>query len=922
MKNIIANIVRGKSLTYLAAAFAALATGSAWAADNNWTGAAGDNLFKTDGNWSTGSRPASDTLYFDSNNFDANFTANEIVFDDAYVNNGSFTIQRVGTSESPLVLRATAPSYGLTGGSASADSYIGKNYGSAYLVVSNGTWNTGSTARNMTIGSNNKSWLKLIDVQSFTVNQLNMHNGSTVIIEDSTLATSQVLKDNVAVNNILMFEGGTLRATRNEASAFIQNAGYLKVAIGEKGGTIDNGGYDITMGKLLGDVDGTGPLHLTGAGTTTLGNTLVKNGKIVVDGGTVSASALHIGEASGNDGYVEVNGGTLSIPNNIYMGYGNNSTGTLTINGGMVEVDSSKQLLSANGTGSHGTINLNGGILRTQRIAYQYASSICTINFNGGTLQANADSNNDFIKNGTTVNVSAGGTIDNGGFAITIPAALSGSGSLTFKGSGTTTLSGSVSSYSGATRVVAGSTPCVSKDIATKLLSNGLVLAGAPEQGTPYTILTSSSAGDDWNSLSLSNVTCPVATAISTKIGDDGKSIVVTVTALKSGNVWTGAKNSNMSDADNWLEGVVPGAGADIDLSAATIVNADLDRTFGTVTMGAGVVTFTGDKMKAESFTDTSKIAVGANSTVTVDGNLEFGTNVMSWVCSDVAEGGKFVVAEKIIATSAQTGKLYAHHGTALGWVSAKGLVNNAAGDNFKLVQDTGDYSANWLIGEDGISGTGRFVAGHSNGGTATIKATADFSVSADIVQYHNLTLVPDGHVITLGTNVAVRSGGILGGGANGLTTVTGPGKVVVNYNVTNLTSYVASQPNAFTVADGGTLAIVAGANPSISADDNGKLTVNDGATLVLTADSNTFTPLTNALNLPTEGTATIRIDGARLKSGDHTILSNVTAGATANVTLDMTSAALDGRKRASLAVNGSNLVLNIEPSAMILIVR
>ena len=922
VKNLIANIVRGKSLTYFAAAFAALATGSAWAADNNWTGAAGDNLFKTDGNWSTGSRPASDTLYFDSNNFDANFTANEIVFDDAYVNNGSFTIQRVGTSESPLVLRATAPSYGLTCGSASAGSYIGKDNGSAYLVISNGTWNTGSTARNMTIGANNKSWLKLIDVQSFTVNQLNMHNGSTVIIEDSTLVASQVLKDNVAAVNTLMFEGGTLRATRNEASAFIQNASYLKIAVGEKGGTIDNGGYNITMGKLLGDVDGTGPLHLTGDGTTTLGNTFVQNGKIVVDGGTVSASALHIGESSSNDGYVEVNGGTLSIPNNIHMGYANNSTATLTINGGMVEVGSSYLVRSANASGSHGTINLNGGVLRTQRIAHQYGS--CTINFNGGTLQANADSNTDFIKSGTTVNVSAGGTIDNGGFAIMIPAALSGSGSLTFKGSGTTTLSGSVSSYSGATRVVAGSTPCVSTDMATKLLSNGLVLAGAPEQGTPYTILTSSSASDDWTSLSLSNVTCPVASEISTKIGDDGKSIVVTVTALKSGNVWTGAKNSNMSDADNWLDGVVPGAGADIDLSAATTVNADLDRTFGTVKMGAGVVTFTGNKMKAESFTDTSKIAVGANSTVTVDGDLEFGTNVASWVCSDVAEGGKFVVTGKIIAMPAQTGNLYAHHGTALGWVSAKGLVNNAAGDNFILVQFIGDYSANWLIGEDGISGTRRFVAGHSNGGTATIKATADFSVSADIVQSHNLTLVPDGHVITLGTNVAVHAGGILGGGANGLTTVTGTGKVVVNYNVANLTSNANSRKNAFTVADGGTLAIVAGANPSISADDNGKLTVNDSATLALTATSSTFTAFTNTVNLPTgeNEKATIRVDGARLKSGDHTILSGVAAGATANVNLDMRGTALVGRKRASLAVDGSNLVLTIEPTAMVIIVR
>ena len=942
----------GKTLTYLLAGVFALATTTAWAEDNNWTGAAGDNLFKTDGNWSAGSRPASDTLYFDSNNFDANFTANEIVFDDAYVNNGSFTIQRVGTSERPLVLRATDQSYGLTGGSASAGSYIGKNNGSAYLMISNGTWNTGSTARNMTVGSNNKSWLKLKDVQSFAVNQLKMHNGSTIVLEDSTLAASQVLKDDFASVNTLRFDGGTLKATRDEASEFIQNATYLKLAVGEKGGTIDNGGYNITMGKLLGDVDGTGPLHLTGAGTTTLGNTLVKNGKIVVDGGTVSASALHIGEASGNDGYVEVKGGTLSVPNsNIYMGYGNNSTatltinggtlsvpngniyvgfagnstGTLTINGGTVEVGSNYQLLSAYGSGSIGTIKLNGGVLKTKRIAYQYANSTCTVNFNGGTLQANADSNADFIKSGTTVNVSAGGTIDNGGFAITIPAALSGSGSLTFKGSGTTTLSGSVSSYSGATRVVAGSTPCVSKDIATKLLSNGLVLAGVPELDTPYTILTSSSASDDWTSLSLSKVTCPIASKISTKIGDDGKSIVVTVAGLKSGNVWTGAKDSNMSDDDNWLEGVVPGAGADIDLSAATIVHADLDCTFGSVTMGAGVVTFTGNKMKAESFSDTSKVAVGANSIVTVDGDLEFGTNVASWVCSDVAEGGKFVVTGKIIAMPAQTGNLYAHHGTALGWVSAKGLVNNAAGDNFVFVQFTGDYSANWLIGEDGISGTRRFVAGHSNGGTATIKATADFSVSADIVQSHNLTLEPNGHVITLGTNVTMHAGGILGGGAKGLTTVKGPGKVVVNYNVDNLTSYPDSRKNAFAVADGGTLVIASGANPSISDDINGSLTVNDGATLVLGATGSRFVPLTHMLNLPTgEGEkATLRIDGKRLRSGNHEIAALGT-GTAENIELDLEKpgAALDGRKATLSVDDDNNLILNVEPNGFKVIIR
>ena len=104
----------------------------------------------------------------------------------------------------------------------------------------------------------------------------------------------------------------------------------------------------------------------------------------------------------------------------------------------------------------------------------------------------------------------------------------------------------------------------------------------------------------------------------------------------------------------------------------------------------------------------------------------------------------------------------------------------------------------------------------------ASLRATADFAVSSVIIQRHNLVLVPDGHVITLGTSVAANAGGIISGGDNGLTTVTGPGKVVVNYNVTNLTSYANSRKNAFTVADGGTLAIVPGANPSVSTDNNG----------------------------------------------------------------------------------------------------
>ena len=438
---------------------------------------------------------------------------------------------------------------------------------------------------------------------------------------------------------------------------------------------------------------------------------------IFTSGSFKTASNFSIGYASEDNSTVTKKSGDWTINGTLYIGFGANSTGILDVDGGTVEVASGYNTNPGWGSGSSGTINLNGGFLKTKRIAHNKGSG--RLNFNGGTLQANADSNTDFIKSGITVNVVSGGTIDNGGFAIKIPAALSGSGSLTFKGSGTTTLSGGVNNYSGVTRVVAGSTPCVSKAIATKMLSNGLELVGVSELNTPYTILVSSSASDDWSSLSLSKVTCPVASEFTKAIGDDGKSIVVTVTSLKSGNVWTGAKDSNMSDPDNWLARVVPADGDDIDLSAATTVNADLDRTFGAVTMGAGVVTFTGNKMKAESFTDTSKIAVGANSTVTIDGGLSFALSDNKNICHWVGDGGKFEVTGDIEVTSGSAYLNPCVESVGTGVISAKGLVNNANSDNrFRLVRAIDGYHANWLIGEHGLSGSKTFAVANSAAAT------------------------------------------------------------------------------------------------------------------------------------------------------------------------------------------------------------
>jgi hypothetical protein len=104
----------------------------------------------------------------------------------------------------------------------------------------------------------------------------------------------------------------------------------------------------------------------------------------------------------------------------------------------------------------------------------------------------------------------------------------------------------------------------------------------------------------------------------------------------------------------------------------------------------------------------------------------------------------------------------------------------------------------------------------------------------------------------------------------------------------------------------------------------NGRIALDDGATLTLVSNgTDDFTTrIEPAVWLPTEGVATIRIDGVRLCSGNHVIATVGNEATFANVELDGNSAALAGRK-ASLSVDDdNNLILNIEPNGTMIFIR
>ena len=101
-----------------------------------------------------------------------------------------------------------------------------------------------------------------------------------------------------------------------------------------------------------------------------------------------------------------------------------------------------------------------------------------------------------------------------------------------------------------------------------------------------------------------------------------------------------------------------------------------------------------------------------------------------------------------------------------------------------------------------------------------------------------------------------------------------------------------------------------------------GAITLGAGTTFAFVNSGNTLT-LPSAIVPPTgaDEKATLRINGDRLRSSSHTILSGVASGAADHLTIDPESTALAGRKFAIVEKDG-NLVLEVKSKGLIIIFR
>lgn len=326
--------------------------------------------------------------------------------------------------------------------------------------------------------------------------------------------------------------------------------------------------------------------------------------------------------------------------------------------------------------------------------------------------------------------------------------------------------------------------------------------------------------------------------------------MVGTILVLYVGNVpppantWVGlGEDGRMANPANWVGAAVPAEGASLDfsrLSSATTVIADAGRAFGAVTMGSGVVTFAGS-LTAASFSNMSKVAVGTNSTVTIDGDLMLNTsgNVIDYICYTVASGGVLRVTGLIRVPNTKTWYVTPCVTASIeGTIATKGIVNEGRHE-FGLTR--GSYLnsiVNWEIGEAGISGGREATIGNADGAHATIKASADFTIAVRVDQHRMLTLDTAGHTITIGNGAAGALLPITPTNSASIhwTAITGSGTVVANYDVNKATTEPRYKSGPLVVQDGATLALRAGTNLG-----TGLLTVEDGATLKV-AESGTVT--------------------------------------------------------------------------------
>jgi fibronectin-binding autotransporter adhesin len=764
--------------------------------------------------------------------------------------------------------------------------------------------NNSATAAALTTGGNNTStafsgiiqdggagalsWVKT-GSGTFTLTGANTYTGTTTISAGTlqigsggttgTLGTGAVTNnasliinrsDAITVANVISGSGSltqagfgttTLTGTNTYTGSTTINAGVLSVAVLADGGSSSNLGASTNDATNL--VLNGGTLQYTGVATST--NRLFSVG---TNGGTLDASGT----------------GAVNFTNTGAMGF-NSQSGirTLTLTGTNTGSNTLAAVISDNGGATALTKSGDGTWVLTGANSF---SGITTIN--AGVLQVG--------KGGTTGSLGSGAVTDNGNLtlnrsdAITIANTISGTGSLTQAGAGTTTLTGD-NGFTGSTILNAGA----------------LIVTVLADGGSSSNIGASTNAATNLvlNGGSLQYTGADVSTDRLFSVGTNGGTLDASGTgAVNFTN--SGAMGFNSQSGTRTL--TLTGSNTGSNILAAVI--GDNGEATTLVKSGAGTWVLTGNN----TYSGTTTISAGG---------LQIGTGGTTGALGtgDVINNGSLTFNRSDAVTVANA-------------ISGSGSLTQT-GSGTMTLSGTNSYSGSTTINAGVLS-----VAVLANGGAssnlgASTHVATNLVINGGTLQYTGGAVSTD-RLFSVGTNggtldasgtgaVNFTNTGSMGfNGQSGTRTLTLTG---ANTGGNTLAAVIADNGGAtsLTKSGAGTWVLSAANTYTGSTSVNaGTLQIGDGGTTgslstssALSTDGTLVFNRSNAVTQGTDFASVISGSGAVTQAGSGTLTlngSNTYAGAT-NIsagTLTVTSNNALGTNAAGTTVSsGATLLLN-----------
>ena len=829
--------------------------------------------------------------------------------------------------------------------------------------------------------------------------------GSTVTLTNGIFSTESgadlSIRDDmspgVLPSVLTIAKGATLRETTAEKGVYICKGGNGSSTINIAGGVLEKTGGTTTTLFQHKSVSGRVNINVTEGGLLRFpgkvyalcgGNIAVTSPSLYM---TFSDSTFSVGGTFNFGSNYSTASNVPRTPTGVFAA----ANSVVSVGGDGFIVGRNKQ--DANTEGSY-TVDFENGVVTAKTFAVYYDRPLNNARFNGTRFVFGAASGSfaasDDAANWITVG-DYGLTLDTQNFSATLNANLGGSGAVTKVGTGKLTLIRNQTSAAaficekGETFLDPGLTVArhvtvernatfTVKATATSAISRLTLEDGATLNIDNYDGHTPLSAGalelpaEGKVTLTLNGGAFPqgvyaICAATGVTVADGGKfafatmggqtgtwsvadgTLLLTVGDI-SGDYWTGrGGDGKMSTAANWLNGV-PAEGADIDfsfMSAATTIIADTDRAFGTVTMGSGVVTFTGE-LKVKGFSNREMVVVGEGSTVTIAGNV---TPVdQNRLCKTIQAGGTLHITGSVNITSstifyvlrnaATAGAIIVDGGIAVSgngivWWSSKVL---ALGENGISFTDNAPFlfivnaAEVYALGERTVLGTqgrGKFRCKSDNG-----------DVYLCTTQYGSnrpATITFDGNFNGVSKS---NSGSAVNSACWGHWRVTGCGKVVctsaamsnrglrVNDGATlafnpNTNTFGASDQtfevhNENSETPGGTLEVASSGTVTLTGD----LSLDNGAALGFNfTDWNTppQLALSNGKTLTANGAVNVKISGEVWPKGGEKILT--TCGGFTDDKVSLAEGAPKWAKRVYVNEDG-NIVLDVKPMGTRVIVR